>query len=206
MRLRLTINWFAKKLLASLYRAGTFTLPSFTEGDIVPFEIQLVEPDDSAEARWTTPDISNLAITLTVEDPTAGTVFVSQPTWNKDVTQGIFYALVDFSTGDLNTWLGASTSKSGTLKIKRTDADGGVVTVLQETVTIVANLSGATPANPLIGQTLLTVELASQMFAKKIMDPGDTLTFKDVDGTVTRTLGVYKDGSVVIKQDDLDEA
>ena len=195
MALKLNVNWFSKTLVRSSTYGGVFALPTFTEGDIVPIVIKILEPTEDGSLQYSVPDISNISLSFQVEDSDGDPVIVYQPTWTKDVGAGTFSALVDFNTAALGTWIGAATSKYAVVKIKRTDADGSVVTMFQEDVTIVANLSGATPSAPMTGTTLLTLEAASAMFAKKLMDAGDTITFRTQDGTVGRTIGVKKDGA-----------
>lgn len=200
-RLKLNIDWFSQRLLSFPDRAGAFLLPTFHQDDILPVEIQVVEPDPDSNFR--TPDISNFAITFSIEDTDLGTVIVYQATWNKDIQLGTFNGLVYFNTAELDTWFGTDPTKTATLKIRRTNSDGSTAIIFEDEVTINANLSGAVPTNPLIGTTPLTVELANQIYCKKRMDPGDSLTMVDVDSTVSRTLSVYKEGGEVVKGDDL---
>jgi len=199
--LNLYVNLHTKKFMASQRSATEFVPPWFSEGDLMPITVKILQPDPSNPAVFTSPDISAWSLGFTVETAAGGTPFVNQPTWTKDTGNNRFTANVDFGTAQLSTWLSTSATKSGLLKLRLSD---GVTTttIIEQAITIRQNESGANPAAPTPGTRTLTYEEAEQIFARKYMNPGDTITFRTADGTIGRIIGIYHDGTEVVDQDE----
>jgi len=199
-RLKLTVDWFNKTLIRSSTSQTPFILPSFFQGDIVPFQVTIVEPDpDGSINDYLKPDISNMALKLAVGAQPVGTAgtptpFVTQFTWSKNTQESFFYADVAFNTGDLDTWLGSNSSKEAYIELEITELSA-VTTIYQGTVTIKAELIEGTTASVQPGETALSLEAARQMFCPRMLEPGGQLIFPSLDGTKRTVLYTDDDGS-----------
>lgn len=194
--LNLYVNTFTKNLMQGERSAVEFYLPFFSQGDLVPMTVKFLQPSGTNPFAFESPDIAALSMSMSVETAAGGVPFVSQPSWSKDTPNNRFTADVDFGTAELTTWLTGATG-SGLLKIRL-----GAVTMVEKTITVRQNKSGANPAAPTPGTRTLTWEEADQLFLRKYALPGDTLTLRTVDGTAGRIIGIYKDGATVIDQDE----
>jgi len=204
-RLKLTVDWTKKKLIRSRSSITPFTLPAFFQGDVVPMQIQIVEPSASGGVNaHDLLDIGSMAMKLGVSDvptgtPTTPAPFVTLFSWSKDTNEGFFYGEVAFNTTELNTFLGASASAEAYLELEITEGTA-ITTILQEKITIKSEVveTGTLAVAP--GETALSLEVAAQMFAKKFMNPGETITFVSEDSLTRRITGVRNDKSA---QDDV---
>lgn len=194
--LNLYVNTFTKALMQGERSAVEFILPFFSQGDMVPMTVKFLQPSSTNPFAFELPDIAALSMSLSVETAAGGVPFVSQPSWAKDTPNNRFTANVDFGTAELTSWLTGATG-AGLLKIRL-----GAVTMIEKTITIRQNKSGANPAAPTPGTRTLTWEEADQLFLRKYALPGDTLTLRTVDGTAGRIIGIRKDGTEVIDQDE----
>jgi hypothetical protein len=200
-RLKLYIDWTNKRLQQGLRNTGTFNLPTFFQGDIVPVQVYLLEPDpDSGPTSFSKIDISNIALLLAVNAaPPVGngvdTPIITQYTWQKNTQESYFYADVAFNTAGVGTLLGASASAPAYLEIEATEG-AGKTTLIQQSITIKAeiieagSLSVAAPATP------LSLEVAMQLFAMKRMGAGETLTLVGPGNAKGVQLGANDDGSL----------
>ena len=191
--LNLYVNWYTQRFMKSPRNSALFVPPNFHENDIIPIVIQVLQPDPDTYNGFTTPDISSMSLSFTMEDTSDGEVVVAQYTWSKDLTTGRFSAEVDFGTATLNTWIGESTTKSALLKIKKTEGTS-TTTLISQNATIEADGTDAELGDVLPTQTPLSKEEALQLFMSKFGNSGDTLTLVSPDGTRTRTLGIDDNG------------
>lgn len=204
-RLKLTVDWFAKRLIRSPSSSTPFTLPAFFQGDIVPVQVQIVEPTSGGGVNsFDIVPVSGMALKLGVSDtptgtPTTPAPFVTQFTWSQDTNSNFFFADVAFNTANLNTFLGASASKTAYLELEITDGSY-ITTILQDVITIKSEVIETGSLSVAPGQTALSMEVALQLFPKKMMNAGETLTFVSPDGLRRRITGVRDDGSA---QDDM---
>lgn len=199
------MDWFNKRLIKSRYSSSPFVLPAFFQGDIVPIQIQIVEPNPAGGPNdYVVPEIGSMGLKLAVSatptgTPTTPAPFVTQFTWSQNTNESYFYADVAFNTTELDTFLGSAASATAYLEIEVTESSS-ITTVLQETFTIKAQIIETGTLTVAAGQTPLSFELANQLFARKLMNPGETLTIPSPDGTRRRILGCNDDGSA---QDDV---
>lgn len=202
-RLKLYVNWFEKRLVKGPSNPGTFTLPTFYQGDTVPMQVTLLEPDpDGGPNDFVKVDIDDMALSLAVGTAPTGTSggptpLVTQFVWSKDTAEKYFYADVAFSTSGINDHLGSAAEKTDLyLELQITESTS-VTTIWQGTIKVRAEVIEATTASVAAGATPLSKEEANQIYARKFMDPGETITFVSEDGTRRRIIGVHDDGSAI---------
>lgn len=203
-RLKLTVDWFNKKLIKSNSNSAPYTLPKFYQGDVVPFFIQVVEPDPNGGPNdYVVVDLSSAALKFAVSDTPTGSAggpspFVAQTSWTYDTVNQGFTATVAFNTAALNTYLGSSRTASPWMELEITEIISGtsaITTIWQGQITLDAEINEVSTLTVPAGSTPLSLEIASQLFAKKIMEAGETLTFTSPDGNSLRILGVRNDKS-----------
>lgn len=203
-RLKLYVDWINKKLLLGPNNRGGFQLPPFFQGDVVPFQVYIVEQNPDHPSAQIVLPIDNMSLKVAFGEAPTGTAggpspFVTQFSWSKNLSENYFHANVALNTAGLNAWLGAAAQRvDAYLEIEITE-DTGVTTAFQGIATIKAELIEAATLAVAAGETPLSLEMALQMFLKKLSDPGDTWTAVSPDGTRQRVLGVRNDGSA---QDD----
>lgn len=199
-RLKLYVNWSEKKLMIGPKNNGTFQLPSLYQGDVVPIEVHIFEPDpDGGPNDFIKQDVSSMALKLGIGPAPTGTaggpsLYVTQFTWSKNTDENYFYADVAMNTAELTTAIGSSASLSAYMELEVTEGSG-VTTIWQGAVTIKAELIEASTATVAAGETPLSLDVALQMFAQKIMPAGETFTLVSSDGTRRIVLYCHDDGS-----------
>lgn len=197
-RIKLYVDWLNKRLQQGLKNGSTFTLPKLYQGDKIPMQVYIVEPDpDAGVNAFAKIDIANMALQLAISTAPVGnaaeTPFVTQYTWSKNTIEGYFYADVEMGAG-VATFLGALSEKDAYMELEITEG-ASIATVWQGSVTVRAEIIEAGSLQVAAGSTPLSLEVAKQMFASKRMDPGETLTFVSSDGLSSRILGVNNDKS-----------
>jgi len=199
-RLKLTVNWSTRSLIISYRNAGSYKLPTFFQGDVVPIQIQFVEPNPNKGPNdFNILDVSSMAIRFGIGSTPTGTAggpapYITQYTWSKDTNENYVYANVAFNTAGVATAIGSAASTTAYLEIEVTEGSA-VSTVIQELITIKAEVLEAASVEVAPGETSLSLEVAAQMFLKKHADPGDTLTMPSQDGTKITVLYTHDDGS-----------
>ena len=206
-RLKLYVNWFEKRFQQGLRNGGTFTLPTFYQGDIVPMQIYLLEPDaDAGPTSYSKVDISNMALQLAVGPTPVGnaveTLIVTQFSWSKNTQENYFYADVAFNVAGVATLLGAAASATAYLELEVTEGSSKT-TLIQQQITIKAELIEAASLTVTAGSTPLSLEVAMQLFAMKRMGPGETFTLVGPGNAKGVQLGANDDGSLQTDSIDL---
>jgi len=75
-RLKLYVDWLNKKLVTSVSNQGSFTLPKFYQGDVLPMQVYIVEPDGTGLGQSLVSN-DNMALKLAVSDTPIGTAHCS---------------------------------------------------------------------------------------------------------------------------------
>ena len=199
-RLKIYVDWFNKRLQLGSKNAGAFTMPKLFQGDNVPFQIHILEPDPAGTPnKFVNVDVSSMALKFAISDTPTGTSgsptpFVTQFSWSKDTNENFFYGTVNFATSELNTYLGESDEKTAWLELEITES-ANVTTIYQGQVTIRAEVNETATVEVAPGETALSLEVAEQMFAKKYMNNGESITFPSEDGTKVTVIYTHNDGS-----------
>ena len=185
-----------------------FVLPAFSQGDVIPLRVYILEHDaENGTNAFTYPDISSMTMKLAVyDDLIATTPLVTQFSWSKQTTTTphYFHASVDFNTAAVGTWLDAATTKDAYLELEITESSN-IVKIYKSAVTIKAEMISTGSQSVAAGLTPLSREEAISLFAQKYMPAGETITFRTADGTAFRTIGVRKDGTSIIAIEDVDD-
>jgi len=198
-RLKLFVDWYNKRLQQGLRNAGSFTLPTFFQGDVIPMQVYLLEPDpDDGPTTFSKVDISNIALSMAVGPTPVGnaaeTPIATQYTWSKNTTENYFYADLALNTAGVGTLLGATANATAYLEIQATEGSS-ITTLIQQQITIKAEVIEAGSLSVAAGATPLSLEVAQQMFCLKRMGAGETLTFTSPDGLRYLIKGVDNDGA-----------
>ena len=187
-RLKLYVDWFSHKLKNGP-NAGSFTLPSLYQGAILPMQVQIIEPNSGGNPnQYDIVDPTNLGLQLAIfaTQPigTASTpvAIVTQFSWSTSESTKAFQADVKLNTAALNSHIAAATSVAAWLELKVTEG-GATTPIFQSKITIAAGGIEATTASVPAGETPLSMEVASQMFATRFMEKGDAIIFQSQDET-----------------------
>src|SRR4051812_25852607 len=118
--LKLYIDQLNKRMVRAPVESSTFSPPPFYQGNILPVQVQLVEPDPANGPNAVLyPDISNMALDVVmVAQPTGGSVdapFMRQSSWTKDTTQKTFTANLDFTDALCDSFLSGVPEKNAWL-------------------------------------------------------------------------------------------
>lgn len=199
-RLKFYIDWLNKKLVKSDSNGGLFIPPVFYQGDVIPMQVYIVEPDpDGTDNDFVSPAIDNMALSMAVSDTPTGssggpTPFVTQYTWSKDTNEKYFYAEVAFNTAELNTFIGSARTTTGYMEFQITEGTA-ITTAWQGTITIDAEVIEASSASVAPGETALSLEAASQIFVKRQLENGGQIRIPSPDGTKLTVLWTDNDGT-----------
>lgn len=198
-RQKIYIDWLNKKLKAGPNTETPFQFSKLFQGDVVPYQVTIIEPDPTNPTRYQIVDNANMALKMAVSDTPIGTAssptpFVTQFTWTKDSSLKAFTADVDFTTTELNTFLGANDELEAWLEFEITEGSA-VLTAWQGPVTIRADVIEASTATVAAGETALTLEAAKQMFVTWLWEDGRQMKSVSADGTRATLLYTDDDGS-----------
>ena len=206
-RLKLYIDWYNKRLQQGLRNSGLFTLPTFYQGDIVPLQIYLLEPDsDGGPTSFSKVDISNIALSMAVGAAPVGnaaeTPIATQYSFSKNTVESYFYGDLALNVAGVSTLIGAAASATAYLEIQATEGSS-ITTLIQQQITIKAEMIEAGSLAVAPAQTPLSMEVALQLFCKKRMDPGETITLVAPAGLKGIVKGALDDGSELSESIDL---
>lgn len=198
-RQKIYIDWLNKKLKAGPNTSTPFTFPDLFQGDVTPYQITIIEPDPSDPTRYQIVDNANMALKMAVSAQPIGTAgsptpFVTQFSWSKDSSIKAFYADVAFNTAELDTFLGSAHSAQAYLEFEITEG-ASVATAWQGIVTVKADVIEAATGAVAAGETLLSLEVARQMFATWLWEAGRQMISVSPDGTRQTVLHTDDDGS-----------
>ena len=207
LELKLYLNVFEKDLQQTPTSQSRYILPDFFQGDKVPMQVNLYEPDpDNDFNSFIKPPIDNMTLKMAIGPEPVGNVaespFVTAFTWSKDVDNDTFSAEVDFNTAALDTWLAAGFEEQAYLEIEVTEGNA-IWTVFQRLITIKAQVIEPASTSVAVGETPLSLEMANGLFVPYLMPAGRTLTFQSTDLTAQRILGVDNDATPIDQPYDL---
>jgi len=181
-----------------------FTLPPFTQGNVLPVQVQILEPNpDGGANSFSLTNISNIALSAAMlAAPTGASVdapFMTAYSWTKDLVNGIFTANFDFTSASVDSFIGTATDKQAFLEFIATEGTSRY-SIWSGLVKIKATGIKNTSVVPVPGQVALSLAQAQQMFVPFLMGAAQTITFVSPDGTHERILGVHDDATA---QDDI---
>lgn len=193
--LRLYVNLARKALQFSDQSGSAFVLPTFYKYETVPLEITLVEPDPVSQLRYIKPDISNIALSVAINDTLDdGSPLAQQTTWTKDTTARTFTGNLELNTAGFNSFLGSSAEKAAYFEIELTEGTARwKVIVAGITVKNAVQQPATTAPSPV--QEYYTKAQLDQMFAKYLNGAGQTFTLRSPSGTFERIIGIGDDGT-----------
>ncbi len=195
--LRLFVNWYLRSLQISDTNSGIYVLPFIRKYETLPLEIVIVEPDGTQFNRFSRVDISNLSISVAINDTyDDASPLCYQNTFTKDETNNIFKGELALNTGAFNTYLGSADSKSAYFEIEMQEgtARSKIYTQLINVYNAVTQTAVTVPS-PL--DEYLTKAQQSAQFAQKIMPAGEQFTITSPGGLYTRTFGVDDGGAPI---------
>lgn len=192
---------------------GNYTFPPFCFGDSVPYNVFLMVPvSGTSPGKAPTFQLVNatayagLQMALGSVDGNY-TDLTWQNTWATavDPVTGITYftATLSIYTSQIQTALGSASSISTNLQVFLV-VSGVPPTQIGETLylntatikQVVQNPGTANPL-PLPASQYLTAAQTSQIYARKVGLPGDTIELVSPDGTKNRTLGIDNNGNPI---------
>ena len=196
--LKLYVDVQNNRLVVSTRNPSPFSLPSFVQGDVIPLELYLVEPNVSGGLS----DPLSLILTqytvkVGIVTPHATTPVASAlVTLSADAsfaTNGKYTGSLSMGAG-ITTLLGSSTSVSSTFEIELT-LSGDVRTAVQMGCTVKAQgISSSTPDTP-APDGYPTWNEANSSFVKRTGGAGEGFTLKSPDGTKTGFIWWGDDGT-----------
>ena len=198
--LKLYVDVQNNRLVTSTRNPSPFSLPNFVQGDVIPIELYLVEPNVSGGLSTPLSLITSPSYTIKVG---IVTVHPSTPTAHAVVTLTADPSLASNGkyTGSLSmgaaitTLLGSATSVTSTFEIEVTSA-GDVRTPIQVSCTVKAQgIASGTPDTP-SPDVYPTWTEANNAFVKRTGKSGDGFTLKSPDGTKTILVYCADDGTL----------
>lgn len=196
---KLFVNFLEKRLQISDINGGTFTLPQFNKYEEVPFEVVIVEPANSSRVidRFSRLDISALTLSIAINDTFDDAAPLAyQNTFTKDEVNNVFSGELSLNTSALNTYLGASDSKTAYIEIAITEGTArSVIYIGTITLQNAVTQSGAVVPTPV--DEYYTKAQADSQFVRKIENGFVTVT--SPNGLYQRIFGV-DDGGAAIDQ------
>lgn len=192
---QLFVNFLSKTLQISDLNGGAFLLPKFNKYEAVPFEIVIVKPDG---LRFSRLDVSALSLGVAINDSfDSATPLAYQNTWTKDEVLNVFSGELNLNTAALNSYLGASETKTAYFEITMSEGTArSVIFIASVTLQNSVTQSGAVTPSPV--DEFYTKAQADSQFVRKIEDGFITVTSKPL-GTYQRVIGV-DDGGTPIDQ------
>ena len=200
-RLKFHIDWF-NHVLKRGKNAASINMPGMYQGAIVPMQVQIIEPNpDGGPHDFIVVDPTNLALQVAIYgSQPIGTAalpaaIVTQFSWTTDANAKAFTADVALNTTALNTFLGANSSLTAWIEFKVTEG-GATTPIFQSSFTLYAGGIEATTESVPAGETPLSLEVAKQMFATRLMEKGDSIIFQSGDETKHIRVFAHDDNSL----------
>lgn len=195
--LRLFVNWYLRSLQISDTNSGTFVLPSFRKYETVPLEIVIVEPDGTQFNRFSRVDISNLSLSVAINDTYDDAAPLAyQNTFSKDETTNTFKGELALNTAALNTYIGSADSKSGYFEIEMQEGTARSK-ICTQLITLYNAVTQTAVTVPTPADEYLTKAQQQAQFAQKVMPAGEQFTITSPGGLYTRTFGVDDGGAAI---------
>lgn len=166
----LYVDTYSGKVVGGPTNPAVATLPRFTQGDTISLRIYLLARTPSFPYGTPYSVINNAALSLKValgpRNGTAGSaLYTQQFTWARDATNSYFFADLPLNTAAITTLLGAAETATAYFEIEYTQ-NALPTTVLQEAVTIYAEVIETGVVTVPAGETALSAEVANATFLK----------------------------------------
>lgn len=193
------VNWFSKSLQISDTNGGAFQLPNFHKYETIPLKIVIVEPDLTSKGlnKFARVDVSGLSLTVSINETFDDAApLVQQATWAKDEELNCFQAELPMNTAAMNSYLGASDTKTAYLEIEVQEGTARSKILVQQ-ITIqnsVTQIGTITPAP--VDEYFTKAQTAAQ-FWPMVGAPGAQLTITSPSNTYNRILGVDDGGAAI---------
>ncbi len=200
--LKLFVDVSRKSFVLSDVNASDFQLPRLVQGDTYSVEITFVEPAPSLGiGRVTKVDCGSysmrVGIGVTPIASTSVSPVVLQTVWTWDSAALKFTGTLALNTADLNTAMGAVSSKDLTFEIElKVVASGFYETMFQGPVTILAELIEDVALVPVAGDSALGRAEANATFVKKRGLPGETFSMVNAEATWEIIFRVDENGTL----------
>lgn len=196
---KLFVNWLTKKLQVSDSNGGIVTLPNFNKYENVPFEIVIVEPDNSSVGRqaFSRVDISALSMSMSLHSGfDTASPLAYQNTFAKDESTDTFSGSLSLNTVALNAWIGSSESKSGYFEIEiQEGANVSKIYLAGITVQNAIAQVGAVVPSP-VDEYFTKPQVVAQ-FLPRFAEAGTQITLTSPDGTRQRIIGIGNGGELI---------
>lgn len=193
-RLKLYVDWYNKKLQASLASRGPASLPALYQYDVLPLQIYVVEPDPDAGPNGTSIiPVSGKALQVGISGSMEGTVIASQNVFDTNTDENYFFANLALNSAALDSFL-TEDSKTVYFEIEMVEGTA-TTTLLQATSSLRRVVLTDAAVGTVPGQTPVSLEMMNQMFLKKYADPGDRLILPSEDEVYKTELYTGNDGS-----------
>ena len=151
--LKLFVDTQNNELVQSDTDGSTFTLPTLFQGDVIPVELKLLEPNSSGGLSTpfnTITDSYTVKMAVCTPDPTSSTVYTSATLTYSSSTNLYTGSLILNNTGtpSIASLLDTATSATATFEVE-VSGGGNYSTEVQETVTVKADaIKTGTPMTP----------------------------------------------------------
>lgn len=196
---KLFANWFTKVLQNSDTNGGNIVLPAFNKYEVIPFEIVIVEPDLGAVGlpKWSRVDISALSLAVALNDTyDDATPLAYQNTFSKNETTNTFSGSLSLNTSALNSWLGASDSKTAYFEIELTEGSN-VTKIYQAIVTVKNSVSQVGAVVPSPVDEYYTKPQADSRYLRHANAAGVQMVITSPGNVYQRVLGIDDGGNAV---------
>jgi hypothetical protein len=198
--LKLYVDVQNNRLVVSSRIASPFVLPSFIQGDVIPIELYLVEPNISGGLSEQLSLLTEITYTVklgivtpSASSPVAHAVITlsADPSYS---TNGKYTGSLALGSG-ITTLLGSATSVTSTFEVELTSATD-IRTPIQIPCTVKAGgISSATPDTP-AADTYPTANEVANTYVKKVGGAGEGFILKSPDGLHSVLIWVDNDGTL----------
>lgn len=194
--LKLYVDTQSNKLMASP-KGGRFTVPDLYQGNVMPVELYLYEPNPTGGqtnpyAVITEEQTVKLAL-VTPDADGSPTIHASLTFSSFNSATGSYTGNFSLNTAEINTLIGSADSVTTTFEIQ---IQGGGLYATEYRQSIVVNAKGLASGSPVVvgSETYPTDDQANAKFAKKVGDAGESIILKDSTGTYGVILYVDSNG------------
>jgi hypothetical protein len=201
--LKLYVDVQNNRLVVSSRVASPFVLPAFVQGDVIPLELYLVEPNSNGGLSDPLSLLTSITYTVklgivtphpTAPVPHAVITLSADPSYT---TNGKYTGSLALGSG-ITTLLGSASSVTSTFEVELTSATD-IRTPIQIPCTVKAGgISSGTPDTP-AADTYPTANEVANTYVKRVGGYGEGFILKSPDGT--KSILVWCDNDGLLKTD-----
>jgi hypothetical protein len=199
--LKLYVDTQRDVLVSGLYSERIFTLPKFTQADILPVELFLLQPANAGVTRPYDVILESKTVTITLCAPsaTSPTVHAQIVLTGPDST-GKYVGNLDLTTAAINTLVSGAGSSDATCRFQVKVSGGGIYgTEAKQTATVEKSGTTAASVGPAPSSTYLTSVESIATFALRYMAAGASIIWESED--TTKKCLQYLDNNGVMRFD-----